>query len=167
MNLKELSKKHFETFWCFFTSLFILTFTTRSSILFPYNNWDDVNSYFTMGKGLMNGMVIYRDLYDQKGPFLYLLYGIGYLISHKSFFGIYIFEIIAGTIFLTFAFKLIKRHSSTSVALVLIPLVAAGVYSSRSFYWGGAAEEFCLPMLAYTIYIIDIFILFPTFFVFF
>ena len=157
MNLKELSKKHFETLWCFFTSIFILTFTTRSSILFPYNNWDDVNSYFTMGKGLMNGMVIYRDLYDQKGPFLYLLYGIGYLISHKSFFGIYIFEIIAGTIFLAFAFKLIKRHSSTSVALVLIPLVAAGVYSSRSFYWGGAAEEFCLPMLSYTIYIIDVF----------
>ena len=157
MSLKDFTKKHFEALWCIITSFIVLTFTSRSSFLFPYNNWDDVNSYFTMGKGMMNGMVIYRDLYDQKGPFLYLLYGIGYLLSHKTFLGIFFFEIVAGTIFLFFAFKLIKRHSSLTVAVVFIPLLAGAVYSSRSFYWGGAAEEFCLPALSYTLYILDIF----------
>ncbi len=156
MKLIDFCKKNILLIWCFFTGLLILSFTTRSSVLFAYNNWDDVNSYFTMGKGMMNGMVIYRDLYDQKGPFLYLLYGICYLISNTSFFGVFLAEIAAATIFLYFAAKTITRHSTKGVAILLIPMLAAGVYSSKSFYWGGAAEEFCLPMFSYCLYRLDI-----------
>ena len=58
-----------------------------------FNNWDDINSYFSMGKALFNGKVIYRDILDQKGPLLYFIYGIAYLISHQDFFGLYIIEI--------------------------------------------------------------------------
>jgi hypothetical protein len=108
-----------------------------------------------MGKGMMNGLVIYRDLYDQKGPYLYLLYGIAYLISHKTFLGVFIFEIIAAFFFLYFAFKMISEHSNDLVAALILPVLAAGVYSSWSFYKGGAAEEFCLPMFAYSIYELD------------
>ena len=111
-----------------------------------------------MGKGLMNHMVIYRDLYDQKGPFLYLLYGICYLISNNSFKGVFLFELIAATAFLYFSFQIIKRHCNIKIVYMLIPFLAAGVYSSKSFYWGGAAEEFCLPMFAYSLYILDRFL---------
>ena len=82
-------KKYTPFIWSFISAVCVLLFTTRSSVLFACNNWDDANSYFTMGKGMMNGLVIYRDLYDQKGPFLYLLYGIAYLISNKSFQGVF------------------------------------------------------------------------------
>ena len=142
-------------FWSFICASLVLLFTTRSSALFVCNNWDDANSYFTMGKGMMNGLVIYRDMYDQKGPFLYLLYGLAYLISEKSFFGVFIFEIIAGTAFLYFTGKLIERKSSSRMALLLLPVVSAAVYSSWSFYFGGAAEEFCLPLLAYSVLKLD------------
>ncbi len=123
--------------------------------MFACNNWDDANSYFTMGKGLMNGLVIYRDLYDQKGPFLYLLYGIAYLISNRSFAGVFLFEILAAFGFLYFAGKLIEKKTSRGWAYVLIPVLGASVYSSWSFYWGGAAEEFCLPLLAIAMYYLD------------
>ncbi len=142
--------------WSFICATLILLFTTRSSVLFVCNNWDDANSYFTMGKGMMNGLVIYRDLYDQKGPFLYLLYGLAYLISNKTFLGVFIFEIIAGIFFLYFAGKEIERKSSTSMALILIPVLGACVYSSWSFYFGGAAEEFCLPLFSYSMYALDV-----------
>ncbi|RKM60689.1 hypothetical protein D6856_06440 [Butyrivibrio sp. XB500-5] len=148
-------KKYTLIAWSFICAFVILLFTTRSSILFVCNNWDDANSYFTMGKGMMNGFVIYRDLYDQKGPFLYLLYGFAYLISKKSFFGVFIFEIIAATVFLYFAGKLIERKSSRNMAFVLVPVIGAAAYSSWSFYWGGAAEEFCLPLLMISLYYLD------------
>ena len=90
--LSNFIKKRGLLLWGFLCAAAILLFTTRSSVFFVCNNWDDANSYFTMGKGMMNGLVIYRDLYDQKGPYLYLLYGIAYLISHKSFLGVFIFE---------------------------------------------------------------------------
>ena len=105
---------------------------------------------------MMNGLVIYRDLYDQKGPYLYLLYGIAYLISHKTFFGVFLFEIGAATLFLFATGKYIERKSSRIVAYVLMPVVGAAAYASWSFYFGGAAEEFCLPMLAIAVYYLDI-----------
>ena len=134
--------------WSFLCALAVLLFTTRSSPLFVCNNWDDANSYFTMGKGLMNGLVIYRDLYDQKGPFLYLLYGLAYLISNRSFLGVFIFEILAATVFLYYSGLFVQRKSSAILAYAMLPVLGAAVYSSWSFYFGGAAEEFCLPFLA-------------------
>ncbi len=141
--------------WSVISAFLILLFTTRSSFLYVCNNWDDANSYFTMGKGMMNGLVIYRDLYDQKGPYLYLLYGIAYLISNKTFLGVFIFEIIAAAFFLYYTGKMIARRSSEKIALILMPIVGACVYSSYSFYFGGAAEEFCLPLLAISLYYLD------------
>ncbi len=141
--------------WSVICAFLVLLYTSRSSVLFVCNNWDDANSYFTMGKGLMNGLVLYRDMYDQKGPFLYLLYGLAYLISEKTFFGVFIFEIIAGAFTLFFAALTIKRRSSERIAIIALPVLAAGMYSSWSFYWGGAAEELCLPFLAYALYALD------------
>ncbi|MCR5304373.1 MAG: hypothetical protein K6E33_07395, partial [Lachnospiraceae bacterium] len=141
--------------WCVCTAFLILMLTTRSSFLFPINNWDDVNSYFSMGKGMMNGMVIYRDLYDQKGPYLYLLFGISYLISHRTFLGVFVFEVAAAAVTLYFAGKYILRYSGFKAALFMIPILGAGMYSSWSFYWGGAAEEFCLPMFAASVYFLE------------
>ncbi|MBP3199673.1 MAG: hypothetical protein J6N21_22125 [Butyrivibrio sp.] len=154
-KVKGFVNRHEAVIISAISAFLILLFTTRSSFLYICNNWDDANSYFSMGKGMMNGLVIYRDLYDQKGPYLYLLYGIAYLISHKSFFGVFIIEVLCATIFLYFAFKTIKARSNSGLAVVIIPLLAAGVYSSWSFYKGGAAEEFCLPLLAYGVYMLD------------
>ena len=68
----------------------LMFFCTKSSPLYIINDWYDANAYFTMGKGMMNGAVPYRDLFDHKGPLLYLLYGIGYLIDSTGFFGIFL-----------------------------------------------------------------------------
>ena len=35
----------------------ILLFASRSSMLYPCNDWNDANSYFSVGKGLFNGKV--------------------------------------------------------------------------------------------------------------
>lgn len=148
-------RNHRLMLWSVITAVTVLLFTTRSSVLFVCNNWDDANSYFTMGKGMMNGLVIYRDLYDQKGPFLYLMYGLAYLISRKTFLGVFLFEVIAASVFLYFSGKIIERRSSSFLAMILVPVLAAGCYSSWSFYFGGAAEEFCLPLFAYSMYLLD------------
>ena len=132
---------------CFLTAVVFLMLCSRSSFLYSYNNWDDANSYFTMGKFMMNGGIIYRDLYDQKGPYLYLLYGIAYLISNRSFLGVFILEILAITVFLYFGYKIFRLYCTPKMSLILIPVLAACTLSSLSFYWGGAAEEFCLPLM--------------------
>ena len=138
--------------YCFFLATLFLAICSRSSILYPCNNWDDANSYFSMGKFMMDGQVIYQNLYDQKGPYLYLLYGLASFISHDSFFGVFIMEIIAVTIFFYAQYKIITLYCSKKSALVFMPVLAMVTLSSLSFYWGGAAEEFCLPLLGWSLY---------------
>ena len=53
----------------------LLLFATRSSFLYPYNDWNDANSYFSVGKALFHGKMPYRDVFDQKGMYLYFFYG--------------------------------------------------------------------------------------------
>ncbi len=137
---------------CFLTAFFILMICSRSSFLYPCNDWNDANSYFTMGKAMMNGQVIYRDLYDQKGPYLYLLYGFAYLLSNDSFAGVFVFEILVVGLFLLAGYKIMRLYLSEKVSLLLIPVLAAVMISSKSFYWGGAAEEFCLPLFGFGLY---------------
>lgn len=138
--------------YCIFLAAAFLTICSRSSFLYPCNNWDDANSYFSMGKFMMDGQVIYQNLYDQKGPYLYLLYGLASLISHDSFFGVFIMEIIAVSAFFYAGYKIMTLYCSKKSALVLLPVLAMVTLSSLSFYWGGAAEEFCLPLLGWSLY---------------
>lgn len=153
IRLKDIfSENRIILLWCAATAFLLLLICSRSSFLYPCNDWNDANSYFTMGKGMMNGQIIYRDLYDQKGPYLYLVYGIAYLLCHDSFAGVFVFEIIAITAFLYSCHKLMNLYCSKQLSILLLPLLGAGILSSKSFYWGGAAEEFCLPLLGFSFY---------------
>lgn len=133
-------------------SILTLLICSKNSPLYPYNDWVDGNAFFTMGKGMFNGKVPYKDLFEQKGPLLYLIYGIGYLISHDTFLGVYLLEVISYTIFGFFLFKIARTYLNQFYALLASVLTLAIISGSISFVQGGSAEEFCLPFVASNIY---------------
>lgn len=133
-------------------SILILLICSKNSLLYPYNDWVDGHAFFTMGKGMFNGKVPYKDLFEQKGPLLYLIYGIGYLISHDTFLGIYILEVISYTIFGYFLFKIARNYLNQFYSLLIAIMTLAIISGSISFVQGGSAEEFCLPFIASSMY---------------
>ena len=133
-------------------ALFI-TITSKLSPLYPLNDWCDTNSFFTMGKAMIKGIPIYKDLFEQKGPFLYLIYGLGYIISNKTFFGVYILEIIFFSIFLRIVNQILDIEKLENKKAFLIILTGI-ITTSMSFYSGGSAEEFSLPFIAYCMYLL-------------
>ena len=132
-------------------AVFFITLTSKLSPIYPINDWCDSNSFFTMGKSMIKGVSIYKDLFEQKGPFLYLIYGIGYLISNTSFIGVYLLEIVSFSIFLKIVNCILELENIKNKKLFLITLSAI-ITTSISFYSGGSAEEFCLPFITYGIY---------------
>ena len=133
--------------YSFLTSFLILTVCSKSSFLYPFNDWVDANCFFTVGKGMIQGKVVYRDLFEQKGVLLYFLHGLAYLISHTTFIGAYFIEVIAGTAYLYYAAKTAALFVDEKWTYVIIPALAALVYSSSSFAHGDSAEELCLPLM--------------------
>ena len=133
-------------------AVLILMLASRSSFLYPCNDWNDANSYFSVGKALFNGKMPYRDVFDQKGMYLYFFYGLSYLVSHTTFAGVFLLEIILAVFDLWAIYRILKMFLKDSTALVLTPLVLTVSFTSFSFYWGGSAEEVCMPFLLWGLY---------------
>lgn len=140
----EIKKRNLILF-SFIVSAVLLTVGTASSPLFPYNVWDDANCFFTVGKSIFNGNVLYRDIFEQKGLYLYIIYGIGSLVSKTSFLGPFLLEVAAMTVFLYFVGKTMSYYAEKGSIYISLPLILALLLLSASFEKGGSAEEFCLP----------------------
>jgi hypothetical protein len=129
-----------------------MLFATLSSPLYPLNDWVDSNTFFTMGKAMFNGKVLYRDVFNHKGPILHFLHGLAWVISNKSFFGVWILEIIACYFTLLFSYRILALYTDHKAILVM-PVFAVLLYTTSAMAKGDSAEEFCLPMLMYAVFI--------------
>ena len=102
---------------CAVLAALILLLTSQSSPLYPINLWGDANCLFTVGRVMKDGGVLYRDIYEQKGPLLYLIHALAACLSDTSFWGVYIMEALAMTVALyacaqEWAFRLARRRFS-------------------------------------------------------
>lgn len=141
-----------EIFVLFATAVGIITICSKSSPIYPMNDWVDANAYFTVGRSMKEGLVPYKDLFDHKGPLLYLIHAAASCISPTGFFGMYLVEIVCCFFFLFYTYRLIRLYADSGV-LKLMPLAAVLIYTSAAFCSGDSTEELCLPLLAYGIWI--------------
>lgn len=137
-----LFKKYSLFFFFFLYIFFFFFFCIQLSPLYEFNSWTDVNVYFTIGKGLMNGLVVYKDLFDHKGPLIFLIYGCGYLISNTNFLGVFLIEVCFFSIAIYYIYLIIKMFSSDIVALSVS--VVFPIFYLFYSYQGGSAEDFIL-----------------------
>ena len=152
----DLSKK--ELLIIFFSAFIGITLFSKSSFFYPLNDWCDANCFLTVGKSLVAGKVLYRDIYEQKGPMLYFFHSICSLISRTSFFGVYLLEVLCAFLFLLFSYKTVKlfiteNNNKFIKAIYFMPILSLIIYSQSAFCHGDSCEELSLPFLAYTIYI--------------
>lgn len=139
--------------YCILISITFLLICTKSSPLYRINDWYDAQCFFTVGKSMINGKIPYLNLFEQKGPLLFLLYGIASLISNNSFIGVFILEVISYSVFLYYISKIIEIYLDKKYSYILIPIIVLLMLPTRSFTHGGSCEEFCFPILAILIYI--------------
>ena len=132
-----------------FSALFLLS---KSSPAYPVNDWSDANIYLTIGRGMTRGQVVYRDLYDHKGPLLYALHALCALLSFDSFLGVYVMEGLLLAVFLFCAGGLMQSFGLKRSVAALLPILAVLICSSFSFAEGDSAEEMCLPMIMATLW---------------
>ena len=130
-------------------SFSVLAVCSKSSFLYPMNDWVDVNCFFTIGRGILHGLMPYRDLYDQKGPLVYFVYALASLISEKSFLGVFLLEGLFFACFLHLGGRIAETLSGRKEAYGLsVPLLAMLIPVTPAFSHGSSAEEFFLPVFA-------------------
>ena len=133
--------------YCLAIAAVMLGLCSRSSPLYPLNDWVDTNCFFTVGKAMFNGRVVYRDIYEQKGVLLYFLYGLCWLVSHTSFLGVYLLETLCMAGFLALSWRTADLLVSPGAYALVLPGLAAVLCSSYAFYLGGSVEQLGLALL--------------------
>lgn len=150
--MKQFLKKHKFLFSSLLISFIFITIGSKNSPLYLINDWYDAEAFMTMGKGLLNGLVPYKDLFEQKGPILYFIYALANIISTKTFFGVYLIEIGTFTIFLLLVRKTLNLFFDDKYTIPSFMVLTFSIIMLNPFGHGGAAEELCLPFFMYSIY---------------
>lgn len=148
-----MRKKNFKIWGlCLGIAFLFLMIGTKSSFLYAFNDWMDANCFFTIGKGMLSGKVLYLDLFDQKGPLLFFYHAIASLISYRSFLGVFCIEVISFSFFLYYFYQTCHLFLKKSISICALPFISFILLTLPAFSHGDSAEEFCLPFLMYSIY---------------
>lgn len=153
--MKTEGLKRYEIIFLIVTSVLIMLIVSASSPIYPFNEWDDVNVFFTVGRNMLTGSVPYRDLYEQKGPLFLMIYALSALISRKTFIGIWLFECLSACLFSVMSWKTVKLFVKDipSYAIGIIPVYVSSVFTIGMFNFGGNTEEFAISLLSVVLYI--------------
>lgn len=137
----------------FLIGTIFITFMSKNSFLFKFNDWWDANAFLTVGKSIWSGVVPYRDLFEQKGPYLYFIYALAALVSNKTFIGVYLLECVAMFINLIYIRKIIKLfYKDEKYSFLGMLIYCFSAFFVFTFGHGGSAEEFTLPFMFISMY---------------
>lgn len=121
-----------DTVYCIFiiiaTTITSALYAKSTSIFHPYYYSYDGTIFMHIGQAIKNGSVPYRDIYDIKGPMLWLIEYIGQII-HDGRLGIYLLEIlnlnaIAIISYIAARYYLTELQSAISTAIAIAFIIA-------------------------------------------
>lgn len=135
--------------------LISLIFLPASPLHSIGNTWNDTNAMLTVGQAWKNGIVPYKEIFEQRGPIMFFYYLLANLVSSQGYLGLFIIE-IANLFFLYFiSFKFLKLiKKSLILNAFLASFLPLAFIASAGFEEGGSPEEFAAPWVLLGIYLI-------------
>ena len=125
-------------------SVFVLFFSTTTSPLYDYGAMFDSAMFQVIGRGWAEGVLPYTGLWDSKGPMIFFINALGYVLTGTSF-GVCILQIVSLSAAMCVVFKWLSLAYSPRGALLLGLVVLAGL--SLNYDFGNLTEEYLLPLL--------------------
>ncbi len=124
-------------FWLFF-----VVFLLRLPSLFEPYWYGDEGIYLTIGQGLRQGLVLYRDIYDNKPPLIYLLAALGGSLFWLKFI-LLVWSLITVVLFNKLAKFFFPKKEKFSfllttifAVLVSLPALEGNIANAENFFIG-------------------------------
>lgn len=127
-------------------------FVTAQSPINPLSRaypYSDSSIYLMVARTIDSGGMPYVDIFDHKGPILYIINFIGYSINHD--WGLWILEYIGIFASVFFAYLTCRIYISRIESLFVVSIVFSGI-SAKGYWIGNTPESLSLPMLFCSIY---------------
>ena len=138
-----------------FIILFIASvFVTLQSPFAPFANKFasvDIGVYIYCAKQIINGNLMYKDIFDHKGPAIYLYNMLGLNLLNGNLLGLWILEVLflyISSIFLLTASALVASGSVALIAVIYSLLLSSSLLDN-----GGHVREVALPFMSLSLYL--------------
>lgn len=115
----------------------------------------DMQVFITQGMFWAKGLIPYKDAFDHKGPLTFLIYAVGWKLNPEN--GIFVLQCIALWISSVFSYLICKQFISNKY-IALIGILSFWGYFALVIDEGGLCEEFNLPILMISTYLITHFL---------
>ena len=130
----------------------VLFFVSPDSYFCAPHHRIDSAWFFICGKAWMNGYVPYVDFTDSKGPVLWLIYGLGYLIDHTSYVGMYWIASLWYGLTFFFTFRIARLFLDDNKKALICAFLMALAYFNSWFHVEVRAEDFSLLFMVISLY---------------
>lgn len=145
VNFKE---KYIYLLLCGTAVLFLLLFSPYTTLLNDYFGYDTA-LWHVIGRGMTQGFVPYRDLFEHKGPLLFFIYAFSWLFDNQRL-AMFVLQSIFFCVTLIFLYKVCRlflNQLKALIAVLFFLLVFCGTIGE-----GAMSEEWCLPFILITLY---------------
>lgn len=133
---------------CFGLAFVVLLWVSPDSYLHSMNDRYDSGWFMTCGRAWMLGLRPYVDFSDSKGPVLWLIYGMGYLISRTDYLGVFWISCIFYALTYYVCYLAARVFFTRSTVCFAIAALMSLAWFNPLFFNEVRAEDFChLPIM--------------------
>ena len=151
MDNKE--KSILAKLYCVGVSFIVMMLASANSFIFARNTFVDPNAFMMVGRRMLKGAVMYKDVYEHKGPYLCLLSEFMCFISSNSYIGMFLVEFVLFSIFLFYSYKILYIYFENN-SIMFIPIIAFICLVSTIYTEELSVEQLCIPMLSISLYML-------------
>ncbi len=146
--IKENKKYLIEYLLICIIGILFLVFYAISTSPITSNFWGSDSAFFQMvGRNLNHGLVMYKDIFDIKGPYLFLIEYLGYAAGLGRY-GVFIIEIINLCIVLYYIYRSVELVTKKNRTQCLIwTCILFFFILACTLDCGNLSEEYALPYL--------------------
>ena len=154
-----MKSKYLSEQWISFYAYAILFFgalvVLLSSPLAPFAHKlvnADSGVYIYSAEQILDGKIMYKEIFDHKGPMFYLFLVVGLLIGGGNSTGIWVVELVALFVTLIFIFKSVRFYFNQFIALVttLTCLILFSTFLEEGR--GNTTEEYAILFISISLY---------------
>lgn len=131
--------------------LLMLLFAYNTSPLIEYIGVDS-GMYLVIGKAMAHSTTLYSDLFDHKGPIIFIINMLGQLFIDGTF-GVWLTELLLIMISSIMIYKMADRHINNTLSII-IPLIYLWI-TVTLFSGGNYTEEYSNFFCVISLYVFD------------
>lgn len=146
-------KSFFTNSWPYLIFIAISMLFLPTSLIYQTSPIGDINTMLAMGNSLAHGVIPFVDLFEQRGPYMYVIHMVAALPGNGLHW-IYLIELINFYITYRIFMKIAELKVETKKARwYAVGLLSLFMISPTTWY-GASPEEFCIVPVVFTIYLI-------------